>query len=173
MKLVPPRSVPGRDDKYMGLAFWHASFSKDPSTQVGCVIIGADNTPLGSGYNGPPREIQDNQINWDRPHKYDFIKHAEFNAMRHSHGDLRDATLYVTAKPCKGCMLDIVDRGIKRVIYFPYKGTDSASSLHDKTIEDKGDEIARLGRVQLIPFSGNLNWMRDRIEVMKEQGIFN
>ena len=58
-KKVPPRQVPDRDSKYMGLAWIHASFSKDPYTQVGCVIVASDNVPLGSGYNGPGPDVDD------------------------------------------------------------------------------------------------------------------
>ena len=36
--MKPPRKVPPRDDYYMGIAFWIASRSKDPNTQVGAVL---------------------------------------------------------------------------------------------------------------------------------------
>ena len=77
----PPCDTPARDDRYMGLAWMWASMSKDPSTQVGAIIISTDNRPLGSGYNGPPRAISDSEVNWVRPDKYRFITHAERNAI--------------------------------------------------------------------------------------------
>lgn len=170
--LTPPRSVPSRDDKYMGLAFWHASFSKDPNTQMGAVIISPNNIPLGSGYNGPPKEIKDDAISWGRPDKYDFMIHAEENAIEYSFGSLEGASLYVTGKPCKKCMLMIVRSGIKHVIYFPHKTKDSSSMFNGSEVSERTDEIARLGGVTLREFKGNLNWMRDRIQVMKKLGIF-
>ena len=42
-KKVPPRLTPDRDSKYMGLAWMMAGFSKDPSTQIGSMIINSDN----------------------------------------------------------------------------------------------------------------------------------
>ena len=56
-KVKGPRIVPNRDDRYMGLAFFHASFSKDQNTQVGAVIVNSNNEITGTGYNGPPKKI--------------------------------------------------------------------------------------------------------------------
>lgn len=171
-KKVPPRKVPGRDDKYMGLCFWYASFSKDPRTQVGAQIVTAGNEPLGYGYNGPPKQIVDTEIDWDRPQKYPYIKHAERNAIDHSDKEkLAGSTIYVTAMPCPDCMLDIVGAGIAKVIYF--KGKHDTSSLcGDEKVLSLSEEIAKKGRVTLVEFKGNLNWMRDHMECMVNNGIF-
>ncbi len=171
MKKKPPREVPSRDNKYMGLAFWIASFSKDPNTQCGAIIISIDNRPNGLGYNGPPSKIVDSDINWDRPDKYPYMVHAERNAIDHSNGKLDGSTIYVTAPPCPDCMLDIVRNSIIRVVYFR-NVSDSKSMLSNEKSWHTTKEIARLGGVRLDAFEGNLNWMRDRIEVMKQQGIF-
>jgi dCMP deaminase len=161
----------------MGQAFWIASKSKDPATQVGAIIISKDNLPLGSGYNGPPRQILDTSINWDRPDKYDYMCHAEENAIDYSLvGSLHEyeATIYVTAKPCPKCMLRIVKEGIRKVVYYPMsRKSDSASSLACEEMHKKVNEIARLGDVDLEEFDGNLNWMRDRMKWMESIGIFD
>lgn len=158
----------------MGLAFWMASFSKDPDTQVGAVVISDNNEPLGWGYNGPPREISDFQVNWDRPYKYDFMRHAEINAITFCGGrNLKGATLYVTAPPCKKCMLDIAASQIRKIIYFPYQSKDGNSMLHKYEDLVIAEEIAKLASITLSEFKGNLNWMRDRIEWMANLGIFD
>lgn len=172
-KKVLPRNVPGRDDFYMGLAFWIASKSKDPRTQCGALIVSKNNVPLGYGYNGPPARINDSDINWDRPAKYDFIIHAEENAITHSNGDLDMATIYVSAKPCSKCMLQIAASKIVRVVYFPYINPDQGSISTNEAMMQKTDEIARLSNVSLEEFKGNLNWMRDRAEWMKSIGVFD
>ena len=172
-KKVPPRIVPSRDDYYMGEAFWIAAKSKDPKTQIGSVIVSSNNVPLGTGYNGLPRDIDDNAIDWDRPAKYDYVIHSEINAINYSSGSLRGATIYVTGPSCKNCMLHIVNAGIKRVVYFQSKNMDVNSSLADNSGWEKTKEIAALGGVQLDLFQGNLNWMRDRIIWMENAGIFN
>lgn len=168
-----PREVPDRDSFYIAMAFWAASRSKDPSAQCGAFIISEQNEPLGWGYNGPPKKIKDADIPWTRPEKYDFVVHAEVNAIQHAHGNLENSTIYVTAKPCKYCMLSIVSSGIKRVVYFPYVSNDKNSMLSDQEISFKTDKIAKLGNIVLEKFNGNLDWMLERINWMKSQKIFD
>jgi dCMP deaminase len=180
-KKVLPRMTPDRDSRYMGLAWIHAAFSKDPSTQVGSVIVGEGNYPLGSGYNGPPRQANDNEINWNRPpkdnpdtySKYDIIVHAEANAIDHTcdQGLLDGATLYCTALPCPDCMKEIGRKQIKRVVYMDYQSTKS-SSLQNSKWRDKSFETARICKVKLDKFSGNLNWLPDWMIKMKDLGVF-
>lgn len=167
-----PRLVPSRDERYMGLAFFHASFSKDPNTQVGAVIVNPDNEITGTGYNGPPKKIDDNKINWERPYKYSFIKHAEANAIDHSLISTKNCTLYVTGIPCKKCMLEIADAEISKVIYFDMKNiVDSSSMLSNNDEINTTIEIAKLSGVDLKCFSGDLSWMKNRIEILQKFGI--
>jgi dCMP deaminase len=169
-----PRETPCRDDRYMGLAFFHASFSKDPNTQVGAVIVNEKNEIVGTGYNGPPRRIDDNKINWERPYKYRFIKHAEANAIDHALIPTENTTLYVTGIPCQKCMLEIADAGISKVIYFDMsKIVDPFSMLSNNTEMEITSEIAALSGIELQPYSGSLEWMRDRINFLDVLGLFN
>lgn len=169
-----PRTTPPRHDRYMGLAFIHASFSKDPNTQVGAVIVNDNNEIVGTGYNGPPRKIDDNKIDWQRPNKYPYIKHAEANAIDHSLKSTKNSTLYVTGIPCQKCMLEIVDAGISKVIYFDMKNiVDPSSMLASNQEMQITNEIARLGGVEIIPYIGNLNWMKQRIDLMDSMGLFS
>lgn len=175
-----PRQTPDRDSKYMGLAWFHAGFSKDPNTQVGAQIVGSNNMPLGSGYNGPPRKIHDQKVIWDRPSKsdpdglskYDLIVHAEINAIDHSfNNDLTDATLYVTALPCPCCMLEIVRKEISRVVYFNFQSNKN-SSLQNVKWREKTLEIANLGGVRMDKFEGSVEWMLDWTTYLRQLGIF-
>ena len=173
-KKIPPRKTPTRDEKYMGAAFMEASFSKDPNTQIGAVIVTLHNVPLGRGYNGPPPQYNDSDMDWSRPAKYKNIIHAEINAIKHSDPNkLSGATIYVTSKPCACCMLAIVTAGITKVIYFKLKTTEAGSMLQDAKIFEDADEIAQNGKVRVEEFKGNLNWMRDRMKQMEQMGIFD
>ena len=173
-KKLSPRKTPNRDEKYMGAAFIEASFSKDPSTQNGAVIVTTSNKPLGRGYNGPPPQYNDNDMDWSRPAKYANIIHAEKNAIKHSNPDkLPGSTIYITGRPCAGCMLAIVDAGISRVVYFDGKYHDSGSIHQDQKNIEEADEIIRNGRIKVEQFKGNLNWLRDRIKQLEELGIFD
>jgi len=175
-----PRQVPDRDSKYMGLAWTHAAFSKDPSTQVGAQIVTHDNIPLGSGYNGPPSVIDDNSFSWNRPpkndpeafSKYDIVIHAEINAISHSCGyDLSQATLYVTAFPCKACMLSIANSGIRHVVYMDFK-SEKGSLLQNTKGRDSAMKIAKLANIRIRAFDGNIGWIEDWTHNLREMGVF-
>lgn len=169
--MINPREVVDKHDYYMGLAFMAASRSKDPNTQVGAYIVSKNNEPISSGYNGLPRKIKDDSIDWDRPNKYSFVHHAEDNALWHARKDnLEDATIYVTMHPCGNCMLDIARSGIYKVIYFNNKF--SAKMLNETEVA-KSKEIALASGLDLVEFSGKLNWIRDFVEEMKNKNIFN
>jgi len=47
------------DGRYISLAKEISSWSKDPSTQCGAVIVGDSGQVLSQGYNGFPRGISD------------------------------------------------------------------------------------------------------------------
>lgn len=167
----PPRETVPREDRYMGVAWTWASMSKDPNTQVGAIIVSYDNRPLGTGYNGPPKQIVDTEVDWSRPEKYPFVIHAERNAIDHCTDPPRGATLYVTGPPCSRCMLDVVKAGIGKVVYQEWR-SDEGSSLADR--EDWGTtvRIAKMGNVQLDRFKGNLNWLRDWNDALYHKGVF-
>ncbi len=173
-KKIPPREVPEKDSYYLGLAFWIASKSKDPDTQVGSLIITEKNIPLGWGYNGPPRQIPDTSFSWARGEKDPYLEHAEENAVDFSTvKDLTGSTLYCTHSPCPRCMRKIVKQGIKRVVYFVHKNLDPNSSLSNKNLIEASKDIASKGGVTLVSFDGNLNWMRDRMLWMEKIGVFD
>jgi dCMP deaminase len=176
---TPPRLTPDRDSKYMGLAWIHAAFSKDPSTQVGSVIVSNDNKPLGSGYNGLPSQVDDDLFDWSRPpvddpeaySKYDMMVHAEANAIDHCCGDLFDATLYCIALPCPICMREIVRKKIGRVVYMNYQSHKS-SMLQNTRWREKSFQIAQDAGTIVHEFDGDLDWLPDWIDNMKQLGIF-
>lgn len=94
--------------------------SKDPSSQVGAVIINPEsNAILSTGWNGFPRGVGDSIIRYeDRDTKYKLIVHAEQNAILNAarHGiKLDGSTLYVSFHPCHVCATSIIQCGIKEV----------------------------------------------------------
>lgn len=174
-----PRETPDRDSKYMGEAWMKAAFSKDPSTQVGAVIIDQYNQPLGSGYNGLPRLMDDDSFDWCRPPendpeafcKYDAMIHAEINAMDHCRSvDLSGATLYVTALPCPRCMLSIISKEIERVVYYSFQSSKKSSLQNDKW-RDKTLKLAKLADIKIDEFQGNIGWVADWVLKLQEMGV--
>ena len=133
------------DEYFMGIAKLTAGRSKDPSTQVGACIVSQENRILSIGYNGAPNNFDDDEFPWNREGKpvetkYLYVCHAEENAIGNFPGnrkDLRGARIYVDLFPCNECAKDIIQAGIKEVIYLSdkYDGTDAnvaAKLLFDK-----------------------------------------
>ena len=122
------------DQYFMGVAKLSALRSKDPSTQVGACIVGDDNRILSIGYNGAPNNFSDDLFPWNRDGnpietKYMYVCHAEANAINNylgSRKDLRGSRIYVDLFPCNECAKDIIQAGIKEVVYLSdkYNGTD-------------------------------------------------
>lgn len=107
------------DEWFISLAYAVAKKSKDPSTQVGAIIVRPDRTIAAAGYNGFARGIEDTdeRLN-DRPTKYALIIHAEMNAIITARENLRKYTLYTAPfMPCDRCFVHVVQAGIKRVVF--------------------------------------------------------
>lgn len=112
------------DEAFMGLAGVIALRSKDPSTQVGAVIVGQDKRVKALGYNGFPSGCSDDEFPWDReaedPYdsKYIYVAHAELNAVLNGNGeDLRGCTIYVSLSPCAECAKALIQVGIREVVF--------------------------------------------------------
>ena len=144
------------DEYFMGLAHLSAMRSKDPSTQVGAVIVDQEHKVVGIGYNGLPIGCSDDEFPWDREGgmletKYAFVVHAELNAILNSTRDLHGCTLYVSLFPCNECAKAIIQSGIRKIVYEDdrYAAADNVIASK-KMLNAAGVELVRLGkRVQL------------------------
>ena len=110
------------DEYFMGLAHLSAMRSKDPSTQVGAVIVSGEHRVVSIGYNGFPNGCSDDEFPWDREGdfgatKYPYVVHAELNAILNSKNDLRGCSIYVSLFPCNECAKAIIQSGISRIVY--------------------------------------------------------
>ena len=111
----------GWGDKYIHLAKEISTWSKDPSTQVGAVVIGEHGQLLSQGYNGFPRGIKDSEERLsNRERKYELVVHAEMNAIYNASLNgvsLKGSTLYVYGLPiCNECAKGIIQVGIQKVV---------------------------------------------------------
>jgi dCMP deaminase len=106
------------DKRFLELAGHVASWSKDPSTKVGAVIVRPDKTVASIGFNGLPRGVEDSDTRLhDRQLKYPMTVHAEVNAILHAREPLHGYTIYVAPlNPCSNCAAAIIQSGIKRVM---------------------------------------------------------
>jgi len=109
------------DQRYLNLAEEVASWSKDPSRQIGAVAVGVKGQVLAQGFNGFPRGIEDSFSRYhNRERKYALVVHAEMNVIynaTYNGVSLDGATLYVTGLPvCSECAKGIIQVGIRRVV---------------------------------------------------------
>lgn len=102
----------------MALAAHVSAWSKDPSTQVGCVIARPDGTVASLGYNGLPRGVDDSERRLNvRYVKYAMTVHSEPNAIVNAHERLDGYTAYIYPfPPCAPCTALMIQAGIKRVV---------------------------------------------------------
>lgn len=102
-------------ERFLDLAELVGSWSKDPSTRVGAVIVRPDRTIASLGYNGFPRGVDDKYL--DRDHKLLRTVHAEMNAILSAREALAGCTLYVSPLfPCSNCAAAIIQSGIGAVV---------------------------------------------------------
>ena len=109
------------DARFLRLALHIAQWSKDPSTQVGCVVVGPDREIRSTGFNGFPRGIDDSpeRLN-DRDRKYPLVCHAEENAIMHAARigvSLKGCVAYLTWPPCTRCARSLIQAGIFEIAY--------------------------------------------------------
>ncbi len=107
--------------RYLDLAKYISQWSKDPSKQIGAVVIGSAGQVLTQGYNGFPRGIEDRESDYtDREIKYTKVVHAEMNAIYNASRtgvSLEGSTMYVYGLPvCNECAKGIIQVGIKHIV---------------------------------------------------------
>jgi dCMP deaminase len=103
--------------RFMDMAHLVATWSKDPSSKVGAVIVDANRRIISTGYNGLAIGVEDSiERLTNRDIKYKIILHAEENAIMFAKRDLSGCSLYVTTlPPCAHCASLIIQSGIKTV----------------------------------------------------------
>lgn len=113
------REVPSWREYWMDQAIAISKKSKDPSSQVGCVLIDTAEEPLGQGYNGFVAKCDESKMSWERPIKYNLVIHAEMNALFKAmkKGITPGTKAYVTDGPCDNCLKHMLQAGIREVYY--------------------------------------------------------
>lgn len=107
------------DQRFMEVARLVATWSKDPSSKIGVVLV-KDRRIIATGYNGFPVGVEDSPERLsDRPTKYALVVHAEMNALLQVGPAAKESTLYLhglPGPPCAGCAKHIVQAGVSRIV---------------------------------------------------------
>jgi len=121
------------DLRFLEMAAMVASWSKDPSTKCGAVVVRPDLTIASVGFNGFPRGcLDDAEMYEQRDLKLDRVIHAEVNAILSAKEPLTGYTMF-SNPPCVHCTTCIIQAGISRVVY--YGVDDFANGRWTESIE--------------------------------------
>lgn len=105
---------------WMTMALAVSQRSLDPSTKHGSVIVDSKNRLISMGYNSFPRHCIEESLPLTRPDKYKVIIHSETNAIINANNkELEGSTIYITGYPCTNCFGNMINVGIKKIIYGP------------------------------------------------------
>ncbi len=109
---------PTRDENFKEISEVVSKLSKDISTKLGAVIVNSDNVIQSVGYNGFPRNVNDEIIErQERPLKYKWFEHAERNAIYNfARQFLKGSSIHLTWIPCTDCARGIIQTGISEVV---------------------------------------------------------
>lgn len=110
-----------KDQRFLEITKQVSTWSKDPRTKVGAVLVGHKDQIISQGFNGLPRKIEDTEERLNnRELKNKLVIHAEMNAIFNAifnGASTENATLYVSGLPCcHDCAKGIIQTGITRVV---------------------------------------------------------
>jgi len=141
------------DSRFMEMAVLVSSWSKDPGTKVGAVLV-REKRILTTGYNGAPRGIAHcsergclrDELNVPSGERHEICRglHAEQNAIIQAayHGvSIKGGTMYCTFRPCTICIKMIINSGILRVVFLG----DYDDPLSLSMVEQSGLDLVRFG----------------------------
>ena len=107
------------DRRFLRIAEEIRTWSKDPGTKVGCVLV-KDRRMIATGYNGFPTTLSDSLgLYKDRNYKLAVTVHAEANAIMNAAKNgakTQSCTAYVTFPPCSQCAASLIQAGVETVV---------------------------------------------------------
>lgn len=122
---------PSWDNYYLDIAQAVSARGDCVRAQHGCVVV-KDHKIVSTGYNGTPagdkrscgatgtcpRALDKTSQHSQGDYDLCWATHAEANALlRASWADLEASTVYITGKPCPGCLKLLKSSGAKRVVW--------------------------------------------------------
>ena len=126
-------------EKYLQLVEFQAElFSKDPSTKVAALVLDNNQNIRSTGFNGLPRGFEETTERWSKPTKYDYVVHAEANAIcsaARNGATLAGCTLFSTLFPCNECAKLIIQAGIAKIVTRKPEENSSWLSSFEKSRE--------------------------------------
>ncbi len=105
------------DARFLRIVDEVTSWSKDPSTKCGAIIVRPDRSIVSFGYNNFPAGIGDKPSRLNhRETKYELVVHSETNALLFARENVEGYTMYASTVPCCRCAMNIIQAKIAKVI---------------------------------------------------------
>ncbi|MCX4364951.1 MAG: deaminase [Bacilli bacterium] len=162
------------DEYFMGCAILSSMRSKDPSNQIGaCIVDETTKKILSIGYNGLTCGMDDNLFDWEssgektgilKNVKDFYVVHAERNAILNYSGnskDLRGSTLYITWFPCTECTKEIIQVGIKKIVYLRMFSKPEQVEISNIMLKAANVEVAK--------FNENKEFTKDEVRLLTDE----
>jgi len=151
-------------DRYndaMSFCYKLASWSQDPSTQLGAVLIASDGERfIGAGINHFPTGVDDSFWHGPKEEKYERVAHAEVSAILDAARNGRStvgSTLVCPWASCANCAKYIVEAGVQRLVrhieHDPQDTWTKSIALGDEIMLGAGIEIVE---IEPVPYGGQL-----------------
>ena len=150
------------DEAVLKRAAQYATKSPDPSTQNGAILVASlGRLQISYGWNDFPPLVGKHDYRWERPIKYNFVEHAERNAIfravrcgENPYG----STLYALWAACADCARAIVLCGIETLVRakIPVDGSyerwAESCKVGDRIMIESGVTIKEVDMAGLIDF---------------------
>lgn len=178
--------MPGKREDYlsweeffMGSAILVSARSKDPNNQVGACLVNDDKKVLSLGYNGLTRNMDDDTFDWKSTGEQTgiienikdyYVVHAERNAILNFRGNMKElegSTLYVTWFPCNECAKEIIQVGIKKVVYLRMYSKKELVNISMKMFDKAGVEVVPYNKEEEIEKEQELNARKEFQKILK------
>ncbi len=157
------------EEYFMGCAILSSMRSKDPSNQIGaCIVNDETKKILSIGYNGLTSGMNDDDFDWQstgektgitKNIKDYYVVHAERNAILNYSGntkDLKGSTLYITWFPCTECTKEIIQVGIKKIVYLRMYSKADLVEISERMLKAAG--------VEIVKFNENRDFSKEEIQ---------
>jgi dCMP deaminase len=128
------------NERFLNVAELVSSWSKDPSTKCGAVIVRPNKTIASVGFNGFPRGTSDDQsVYLDRDLKLSRVVHAEQNAILNVGPETLEGYTLFSWPPsvgpsCDRCTAHIIQAGITTVVH-KFKDDNDFNSRWSESIQ--------------------------------------
>lgn len=168
------RGLPDTDSYYMGIALAVRKKANCTGNRIGAVIV-KDNRVISTGYNGTPEGMKNcldgGCLRCTNPKGlfpsgtgYDLCicVHAEQNALLSGARfgiAVESATMYSTMQPCFGCLKEMVQAKIDRVVYLhPWTPSDVDPEMDQKKKAEYAKMEAKLSVKRLTLHDPDKQW---------------